>query len=73
MVSSGLGPTKSYLTSPSLRLSSVSRMVSSSLKYLVVESQVARPRLSVVSATFEVTCFLINKEAALVLVRLLRN
>lgn len=73
IVSSGFGPTKSSLTSPSFKLSSVSRTVNSYVKYLLVESQVAKPRPSVVNATLEEACFFIKKEVVLTLVNVLKK
>ena len=51
-MSSGLGPTKTYRTSPSVRLSSVSKICTSSLKILVVLNHVVRERPKVASPTF---------------------
>ena len=73
MVSSGLGPTSSSLTSPSFRSSSVSRTVTSSEKYLVVENQVANPTPKEVKVTLAFNGLLPKKGIALTLLNDLKN
>lgn len=61
MVSSGVGPTINYLTSPSFKLSSVERMTNYSEYNFFAENHVAKPRPSVAKTVWNVFCLLINR------------